>query len=273
MKTKLQRLGRLMLVLAAATTPLHAALARAQNDPKNIVAMGDSITRATDVCCWYGDHPSYSWSTGFNPLDGLHSHYERLLEREPSIWGDEFNDAHAGAKMSDGPSQAATAVSHSADYVTILLGANDVCTRSPDTMTGVDDFRSLFEATMRTLESGLPGTTKIFVASIPNVRRLWSLFHDDATARYIWRTYHVCQSMLADSGTLDDRRHVYHRTLRLNEALADVCTRYSNCRYDGGAVFDYAFSSDEVSRLDYFHPNRNGQNALAGVTWAASWWA
>jgi hypothetical protein len=37
-------------------------------------------------------------------------------------------------------------------------------------------------------------------------------------------------------------------------------------------VFDYAFSADEVSKLDYFHPNRNGQNALAGVTWAA-WWS
>jgi lysophospholipase L1-like esterase len=253
--------------VAAPTTPAGA------HDPKNIVAIGDSITRAMNVCCWYGDHPSYSWSTGFNPLDGLHSHYERLLELQPSTWGDEYNDASGGAKMANAPAQAATAVSQDADYVTILLGANDVCTSSVSTMTPVDSFRSSFESAMSMLESGLADTARIFVASIPNVRRLWTLFHDNATARYIWHAYHVCQSVLSESNTLDDRRHAYQRTLRLNDVLKEVCDEYINCRFDGDAVFTYPFAADEVSKLDYFHPNRNGQNALAGITWRASWWA
>jgi lysophospholipase L1-like esterase len=269
-----RRMRRLLTVsfVAVATMMMARLGASAAEAPNNIAAIGDSITRATDACCWYGDHPSYSWSTGFNPLDGLHSHYERLVELQPSIWGDEYNDARAGAKMADGPAQAAAAVAQGADYVTILLGANDVCTSSADTMTPVPDFAASFRSTMATLEVGLPSTTRIFVASIPNVRRLWRLFHQDATARYIWRTYHVCQSLLGTDATLDDRRHVYNRTLRFNEILGDVCSRYANCRYDGGAVFDYAFGADEVSDLDYFHPNLTGQNALAGVTWAASWW-
>jgi hypothetical protein len=29
---------------------------------------------------------------------------------------------------------------------------------------------------------------------------------------------------------------------------------------------------DEVSRLDYFHPDLDGQAALARITWPVSWW-
>ena len=32
--------------------------------PSSMAAIGDSMTRAADACCWYGDHPSNSWSTG-----------------------------------------------------------------------------------------------------------------------------------------------------------------------------------------------------------------
>jgi hypothetical protein len=44
-----------------------------------MASLGDSITRAFDVRCFYGDHPSNSWATGNSGLDGIQSHYERLL--------------------------------------------------------------------------------------------------------------------------------------------------------------------------------------------------
>ena len=264
---------RLVPALVIVLTLIAGASASVAQTPRNIAAIGDSITRATNVCCWYGDHPSYSWSTGLNPVDGLNSHYERLILQDASIWGDEYNDARAGAKMADAERQAALAVSQQAEYVTILLGGNDVCTSGVDTMTSVDSFRASFGSAMATLASGLSSTAKIFVASIPNVRRLWTLFHDNATARYIWRTFHVCQSVLSTDSTLADRRAVYQHTLRLNQVLESVCAAYANCRFDGYAVFNHLFAKDEVSKLDYFHPNVNGQNVLASVTWAVSWWA
>jgi hypothetical protein len=30
--------------------------------PSRIAGIGDSITRATDVCSWYGDHPGHALS-------------------------------------------------------------------------------------------------------------------------------------------------------------------------------------------------------------------
>jgi hypothetical protein len=37
-------------------------------------------------------------------------------------------------------------------------------------------------------------------------------------------------------------------------------------------VFDYRFTSGQVTRLDYFHPSMSGQAALSSITWARSWW-
>ena len=69
------------------------------------------------------------------------------------------------------------------------------------------------------------------------------------------------------------RRHaVYERVQGFNAVLAEVCALYANCRYDGGAVFSYPFTRNHVSRLDYFHPDLDGQAVLADVTWPRSWW-
>src|ERR687888_605618 len=102
--------------------------------PSSIAGIGDSITRAFDVCCWYGDHPAQSWSTGGGLFDGISSHYERILGSNTAILGRNYNDARTGARMRDAPGQAQTAVSQRAQYVTILMGANDACTSSAATM-------------------------------------------------------------------------------------------------------------------------------------------
>jgi hypothetical protein len=50
-----------------------------------MAAIGDSITQAVDVCCFYGNWPGHSWSTGNVPLDGIASHYERIRAQNPAI--------------------------------------------------------------------------------------------------------------------------------------------------------------------------------------------
>jgi hypothetical protein len=60
---------------------------------------------------------------------------------------------------------------------------------------------------------------------------------------------------------------------RLDQILAEGCHQYGDiCRWDGGATYNYKFSASQVSILDFFHPDLDGQAALARVTWAASWW-
>jgi lysophospholipase L1-like esterase len=239
--------------------------------PASMAAIGDSITRAYDVCCAYGDHPGQSWSTGSTSYDGITSHYERIRQRNPAITGHASNDAVTGAKMAAAPTQAGQAVGQGARYVTILLGANDLCTSSPSTMTSPDSFRASFSQAMTTLMAQ-DRKPYVFVGSIPNLYQLWQVLHTNSLARWAWANFHICQSMLGATRTEAERQLVVSRERAFNQILADVCAQYSRCRWDGGAVYNYQFTASQVSALDFFHPSLSGQAALARVTWNASWW-
>jgi lysophospholipase L1-like esterase len=263
----------LLLGFVAAVLATAPAASASPSLPGSIAGIGDSITRAADVCCWYGDHPAQSWSTGGGAFDGIRSHYERIRLLNPSISGQNFNDARSGARMRDAQAQAQTAVTQQARYVTILMGANDVCTSSPSTMTSVSDFQAQFAATMNVLAAGLPAGSHVFVGSIPNIYRLWQLFHEDVVAQLVWSVAQICQSMLSPTNTEQDRQFVLARAQAFNQMLAEVCSQYAICRFDDYAAFNYQFSASQVSKLDYFHPGLGGQAALASLTWQHSWWA
>lgn len=240
--------------------------------PNSMAAIGDSISQAFDVCCFYGAYPQHSWTTGDDSTDGVDSHYERILASNPLISGNEYNDSVVGATMADAPGQAQEAVAQGAQYVTILMGANDVCTSSPSTMTSTAAFSSEFQTTMSTLEAGLPAGAHVFVSSIPNVYQLWSILHTNLAAQAAWTLFQICQSMLNPLRTQAARMKVVKREVAFNRILGAVCARYANCRFDQDAVFDYRFVPSQVSTLDYFHPSLTGQATLADITWQASWW-
>jgi len=259
----------LAFVAAMVTTALSASAAPAL--PNSIAAIGDSITQAFDSCCLWGDHPSHSWSTGYDSGDGITSHYEHILAANGGISGHYHNDAVTGSKMAAGPGQAASAVSQGAQYVTILLGANDICTSSSSNMTSTTDFRNQFTSTMNTLQ-GLPSGAHVFVSSIPNIYQLWATLHNNFLAEAVWKIASICQSMLHTSNSEATRQAVLAHERDLNNVLQSVCANYSNCRFDNFAVFNTSFSSSQVSGLDYFHPNQSGQSLLANITWSASYW-
>jgi lysophospholipase L1-like esterase len=262
-----------VIVLALVSGPGWRASAQEQPPlPSTMASIGDSITRAADVCCWYGDHPANSWSTGGAGWDGVNSLYERLRALNPGIAGRNYNDAVSGAKMASGPAQAERAVTQRAQFVTVLLGANDLCTSSPASMTSVATFRAQLRQTLQVLMSGLPRKALVFVASIPNVYRLWEIYHTDWLARVVWDAADICQSLLGPARTEDQRQMVRQRNIAFNAVLAQECAEYARCRFDGNAVFNFQFSRSHVSKLDYFHPSLSGQAELARVTWAQTWW-
>jgi lysophospholipase L1-like esterase len=231
------------------------------------------MTQAADTCCWYGDHPANSWSTGDAGWDGISSHYERIRQTNPAITGRNYNDSVSGARMSDATGQAARAVGQAADYVTILMGANDLCTPSIESMTPVDTFRSQFQQALATLDSGLPRRSHIFVSSIPDVYQLWSIYRTSAAAQLVWDVADICQSLLSADRTEQQRLQVRERNIAFNAVLEEECAKYRQCRFDGNAVFGYHFSRGDVTTLDYFHPSLTGQSRLAALTWSRSWWS
>ena len=242
--------------------------------PNSMAAVGDSITRAFDATssgCLLSDCPQYSWSTGTAGSSSVNSHYLRILAANKKIRGAVWNDAKTGAKMADLDGQLQAAAGQGAQYATVLMGANDVCTSSAATMTPTATFQSQFQTALTDFFAADPGA-RVFVSSIPNVYQLWSLEHTSPTAQFEWQTFGICQSMLSSSITEADRQAVVTQEQADNNTLAAVCQQFANCRWDNQSTYDYAFKTSDISRVDYFHPSVSGQNTLAGITWSASYW-
>jgi lysophospholipase L1-like esterase len=261
------------LVSSAGASPAGAATSDAGPPPNSMASLGDSITRAFDACGWYVDCTSRSWSTGDD--SSVNSHYLRLRAVNPAINGHNLNDAKSGAVAADVAGQAQTAVGQHVDYVTVLIGANDACKDTEAQMTDVATFRGQIDAALSTLNNGLPNA-RIFVASIPDLRRLWEVAKGDWRARTVWAIAGICQTMLANptstaQADVDRRARVRQRVIDYNTQLQQSCAAHAHCRYDGGAVFGYQFTFSMLSPWDYFHPSTSGQAVLASVTYAAGY--
>jgi lysophospholipase L1-like esterase len=265
------RTSRWFLILIVLTLVLSSTqAASAATYPNSITALGDSITTAYDST-GLGNNFVNSWSTGTNIL--VNSMYLRIFVVNPNIQGHATNLAVSGTKMVDLKGQASQ-VGRRVEYVTILMGANDVCTSSAATMTDVATFRSQFNAALQTLTKRA-SKARVYVLSIPDIYNLWYILKDNSSARTTWSLFSICQSMLANplstaQADIDRRAAVRQRNIDFNTQLQQVCALYPQCTFDNGAVFNTSFVVSDVSPIDYFHPSVAGQTKLASVAWNAS---
>ncbi|MFF3464783.1 SGNH/GDSL hydrolase family protein [Streptomyces sp. NPDC002619] len=235
--------------------------------PSSVAAVGDSITRGFDACSVLSDCPEVSWATGTSTeVDSL---AVRLLGRtraEEYSW----NYAMTGARMADLPDQMAQAATRRPQLVTVMAGANDACRSSARAMTPVDEFREEFEEALATLRRALP-KTQVYVASVPNLKRLWSQGRTNPLGRQVWKLG-ICPSMLGDADEMGSaatvrRDRVQQRVEDYNQVLEEVCAKDRRCRFDGGAVFAYEFGPAQLSHWDWFHPSKDGQARLAAIAY------
>jgi len=235
--------------------------------PESVAAVGDSITRGFDACTVLSDCPEASWATGSDAQ--VRSLAVRLLGRAGAAERS-WNYAVTGARMADLPGQMAQAVTRRPELVTVMAGANDACRSSASAMTSVADFRAEFEDAMATLRGALP-KTQVYVSSVPDLKRLWSQGRDNPLGKQVWKLG-ICPSMLSDADAVDSaatlrRAKVQDRVEAYNKVLQEVCAKDRRCRFDGGAVFDYRFGTDQLSHWDWFHPSKDGQARLAEIAY------
>lgn len=268
----ISRLRIAVLVTVLAIVSVAVASAKASAAPNSMDALGDSITRAYNTCSFpFIDCPENSWATGTSSK--VDSYYLRLLAVNPGISGHNYNDAVSGAKMVELNGQAEKAVSRHVELVGVLMGANDACTSSLSTMTSVATYQSEFEQAMNTLTSGLP-TAQINIGSLPNVYRLWEIFHTNSSAVNTWNSLKICQSLLANptsTAKADEERRIQvrQRVEEFDSVLQSVCAKYTQCKYDNGAGFKTQFATNDVSTRDYFHPSVEGQALIASIAWTS----
>ncbi|MEU6057882.1 SGNH/GDSL hydrolase family protein [Streptomyces sp. NPDC047097] len=252
---------------AERTSPSPTPTPGWDRDPASLAAVGDSITRSFNACGVLTDCPDSSWATG---TDARVNSLARRLLGPSALPSHAWNLAKSGSRMAELPRQMSRAAAHRPDLVTVLTGANDACRSSVAAMTPVAEYRASFEESLRRLRDGSP-RSRVYVASVPDLRRLWATGWENPMGRQIWKLG-LCPSMLGgaeDTGASAERRRteVYERVVAYNEALREVCERDRLCRYDGGAVFDYRFTGDQLSPYDWFHPSLDGQARLAEIAY------
>lgn len=235
--------------------------------PASVAAVGDSITTGFDACTVLSDCPDVSWATGSSPqVDSL---AVRLLGRADAAERS-WNYAVTGARMADVAGQMGRAVTHRPELVAVMAGANDACRDTVDAMTSVADFRTQFEDAMGTLRKALP-KTQVYVASVPNLMRLWEQGRTSPVGRQVWKLG-ICPSMLGDAESLtaaagQRRETVQARVEAYNKVLEEVCAKDRRCRFDDGAVYEFRFGEAQLSQWDWFHPSVNGQARLAEIAY------
>lgn len=273
------RLRRVLSTLAIAalvtsgTVVTASAATAAPPPPAKMAALGDSITLALMSCSGLSNCQANSWSTGSTA--SVNSHATRLKASiAPALVP--YNYAVSGAMSGALNAQAQSASAQAVNYVTIEIGANDACTRTVSAMTPTTTFRTNVQTALATLAAG-PGQPEIFVASIPNLLRMYDLNKSSSSARLTWGLLRICQSMLANPTStkpadVQRRAAVQQRVDEYNQVLSEVCAATAKCRYDGGAVAAYAFTKADISTRDYFHPSLAGQATMANITWARTQW-
>jgi lysophospholipase L1-like esterase len=281
--------------------------------PLNLFNIGDSIGEgeAADSTIGEVQHDTV-WSTGYKPDDIVYSLNERFENFCPTNYYENnavrdatFNHAVSGAVMADFATQANEVVSSAittpsdkAGMVTILLGNNDVCASSLDSMTDPVVFEAQYRAGLDILAaSTVTKNAYIHVSSIPAIYWLWNAMRENNWCLFIWN-WVPCENLLnnpdndcgsgnshLDPGTIhsDDgpncvRRKEFHAKIRdiYNPILRYVLQEYIT---DGRLpnayfvdIFDFQFEAEHINDGDCFHPSIEGHALLAQEEWSRSPW-
>jgi len=269
------------------TTLATAQTKATQLVPKRLSSTGDSITEAIDAELPLANHWA-SWVNGYHGfwewlfgLTNVNSHNQRITK----IWGSwgrkNYMEAKSGADMPDFPAQAAAAVAHQAQYVTVFMGHNDVCGNDFADIPEDSDFRANFTAGMEILKNGLPKGATIYVVGIVDIYQLWEAAQDKKAlgivdCEVLWATTLLdlfpCGTMLNPLIGRAGREYTRGRNAGFNAILKAVTEDYSTSDFDHHYFYTDVVTKSlledyQVSDIDCFHPSALGQKDLSEMTW------
>ena len=259
------------------------ALEPGQSPPLRMLSIGDSFTRAANANL-PGDNLNNSWTNGYVDfwqevlgLPNIHSHYQRVGAHFGKRGRRNWTTAQNGDSVKDMVTQGASVATLDVNYVTIMLGANDVCRSNAADLITDAEFEGHVRNGMSTVLNGLRDGSTLLVAAIPNVKGVHE-FGQTKTALGItscermWKLTGLCAAMLGENSTEMDRQYLQSRNIGYNAILERV-TGEMAASYPGkfvrysAATFQLPSSQDQLSDIDCFHAGWRGQQAAAELTW------
>lgn len=287
---KITPFSSLLFFLTFASTAM--GVEEGQKPPLNHYIIGDSISRGF-MALFPSENPFASWVTG------SHSSIDSIEKQLNSIYGSNrvtTNDSDLGARLVSTLkyrlSSNAEALSQ-ADYITIQLGANDIC--SIGEFAGIEELPTadeIYEATYEGLHNLLgeveDGTT-IELVAIPDVGRIYDIGQNKKALGFIscplvWNIVNtvipdlLCPSVTGSNVSEEDRNAVRQLNVAYNNAIAQAVEDIqveiedpSMSLPNAFPVFNdasfFEFDANHVSTWDCFHPSFQGQRELAKRLW------
>lgn len=242
------------------------AAAYAQVGDPVLGAIGDSISAGTNTQR-LGDNRDLSWTTGTKPES--ESHLKKLTAKlGRTVIGK--NEAVAGAKVADLSPQIDRVLRASPDFLTITIGANDVCSWGTNHAQDLATFERGLEAHIQRIVEAEPNV-RIYLASIPDMYNLWEVSHTRSGCQTRWNLTGLCSALLGRNVTDLQRQAFVGRWRDANDAIAAVASRFAENVFYDPAMGDTQFEWQHVSGVDCFHPSVAGQNLLSEKTWESDW--
>jgi len=293
----------------------HVPLARATPPavPTSMGSLGDSITAGAiaDYTLESWKKPSHIFSLlkklsdmgasrnveAFERKDlswtvGHAKHLQKLLHARGEDWKfEQWNGAVSGSASRDVLNEQLprllewsrkTLNQGTPDYVTILIGPNDLCGKKVDDMVDTAIFKKNIQDTLERLFAANP-EVHVLISEIPDVERVWRIARDHRlsgikgarTCGEVWKKMPFCANLLTVSDE-NDRRRMRERAESYIAALGEVVAEYGAAHADqvrmAGGVYSSKFELGALS-ADCFHPNQKGHQLLTDITWKSTWWA
>jgi lysophospholipase L1-like esterase len=229
-------------------------------------ALGDSITVGFNSSA-IGENRDLSWATGLDPGVRVRSHAFRLKSHYSYTDLKAHNMAAVGATSADLAAQTSKLAHHNPKYVTLLLGANDLCRFASEDQTFLVQFEERVDSSVRQMISKNPGV-HIVISGVPDIYRLYQLGKRNG-CEFQWNITKMCSRLLSPSSTDEVRQWIFDGWKSMNLILEEIANRYpENSVYVANPTSE-EFSREDISSYDCFHPSARGQNRLAEVTFRA----
>lgn len=257
-------------VVAAVAVSLPAGAAVSIRYPDSIVVLGHSGATGfnSDPGRPGQDAPRNSWATGTNPA--VNSIYRRILARHPAIRGHSYDFAVSGSDVNDLSRQAREAVSlpRKPGLVLIQTVDNDLRCDGTDPQN-YTPYANKLAGVLAFIAKRAPNA-RVFIVSVWATEQNYAdaVQHLSATGRSDKEGTGLCDVLdLSGRPRPAGIAAAEKIILAYQKKIAVTCARFSNCRYDNGAVHRMVIQPADLTS-DGNHLSVRGQRKMAAAAWA-----
>ncbi len=235
--------------------------------PLKLGALGDSISRAYNINQLNVENPLFNFSTGDSLANSVINRLRMKMQQNGwRVNSATYNYAVTAETVlgvdSSFAQQAAVLASAQPYMVTVEIGVNDLCQGFLTNAAAQTQFRDRIVTSLRALTLSTKPPAVISLASLPRVFSLTQIpaLANNQICQFAWTL--MCPNLQIGQAAFEAQWGA------ANQSLAQAAAALGpSVIYDGGAVGATAFTVNDISAVDCFHPSVNGQGKLAQAVW------